>query len=1096
LSTETVPYLPQFIFQQPNFRHYFPQGEPGGSGGISAKILAAIMPAALDTTYENLRFFQLMRNHLVTPSSNIRPFYNIKLGANRLLSLAGDDIKIGNIAASPSTIPQHLLKIDKSQGWIRGFVNPSSFKDLDAFQINYGKTVAPGTSTPETVWDTAHFNNVFTFESDTPTTFDDKTSNNNNGSSASPGKIVTGLYGLNAYSTNANTNAQINIPNSASSDLSGIFTQLILLEISSSHVGNFSVMSKKFAIDGNEPGIMINYNSANEAALELRINNGSMSTDEVIKLPNSRDHLRLNQFHVIALSINNTTRAFQLSIDGDPTLTISGTYTTTGSILTSNITELGKNIGAGIFDAIYQTYINAKAFWTLDEIKTFTDNMLDYPNTIHQTNIDLPALAAPNFALGVVTQNWPKRDWLDRIDLEVAPGMMGQSENNFVILVEKTIPSLIGKVKPNGEDIRFTDIDGTDLDYDIEAFDNLTGKVVIWVFHKSAFVGMRFFLYHNNPSAVDAQSSHLVWNAYDATFHLSQPFVLNSPSMLDSTRNENNGTPTGTGISQVAAKIDKGIANDGGDNLSRITATLPIDESFYVSVWAKCNTTTYAKNTALISSRGNNGMGLFPSPTVGAGKGIRVFIMNNSAVVTEITAIIPSDITVWHKYGLAWNASTGIAISLLDGEIVGSLPKTIVRDAHSNITSTMAYDISPGDPNREYDGEIDEIEICRVFPTVEFLRSEYKTQNDPAGFLILGTPESLLTANTAIDVTPHLINPAWKKRMNLTTQSGQFQGVGKLTGYQIYVEIQDDLLKTETNLDGSDLLFTDKKGDLIPFEIKEFNRTAGTIKVYFKQTISSLDNTINHLFFSNPVAVDAQNKNGVWSDYDAAYLFAEPSPLAIGGTLLDSTASPLNGIVQDDPLVDRAGQTGNAKNMGTATAADVAFLSSTKLAGSTFTSFEIMAERIVSSGGIFPMLFNLGATVNTNVSIFLATGTVPSVNYTLSDLTSHSVASPTAINDGNFHLIHVIFDNTGMYLYVDKILKASKAHINKSLKTTATPAQIGSSGIAGLPWGPNESINFVKKTNRALSKIYRDTSYQNYFNPSTFTLKSAVIDNE
>src|SRR3989338_7734127 len=121
-----------------------------------------------------------------------------------------------------------------------------------------------------------------------------------------------------------------------------------------------------------------------------------------------------------------------------------------------------------------------------------------------------------------------------------------QAENltNFPVLIKLDSTRIdYSKVQDAGQDLRFTDSDGTTLlSYEIEKWDE-TGNSFVWVKIPQIDASSStdyIYMYYGNASATDSQSATGVW---DSNFKLVQHLKESSgTTTADSTSNGNNGT--------------------------------------------------------------------------------------------------------------------------------------------------------------------------------------------------------------------------------------------------------------------------------------------------------------------------------------------------------------------------------------------------------------------------------------------------------------------------------------------------------------------------------------------------------------------------
>lgn len=155
-----------------------------------------------------------------------------------------------------------------------------------------------------------------------------------------------------------------------------------------------------------------------------------------------------------------------------------------------------------------------------------------------------------------VIPNWSNPNWQYRQQLVFNNAASGTNLNEVAVLVKlhasagDAIQIDYSATQNGGEDLRFTDPDGTELAYEIEQWDE-SGYSYVWVKVPQIDAGSTtdsIFMYYGNSTAEAAQDATAVWNSTDvAVFH------MNSNSS-DSTSYANDGSPTSvlTSLGQVA----------------------------------------------------------------------------------------------------------------------------------------------------------------------------------------------------------------------------------------------------------------------------------------------------------------------------------------------------------------------------------------------------------------------------------------------------------------------------------------------------------------------------------------------------------------
>jgi len=253
----------------------------------------------------------------------------------------------------------------------------------------------------------------------------------------------------------------------------------------------------------------------------------------------------------------------------------------------ATLADPGSNLGVDDFTLAAKEALLAGVDWKGDisEHRTYagalTDNKII---TIFNNESDPGEPGSPGFyeifpreSIGPFPVDWFNLDWGKRIPLtvnagQVQPTIGGQS--NFPISINSTFPTLIGQTQ---NQIRFAVGGGTpqpQLNYEIEEFDTLTGKLVAWVEIPTLLDGELLHMYYDNSlTPPDDSSGPSVWNLTNnnvAVWHMNQK-TFGSASTIDSTgATANNFSPQNmvAGVNDVAGKLDGAVDFDGVDEES------------------------------------------------------------------------------------------------------------------------------------------------------------------------------------------------------------------------------------------------------------------------------------------------------------------------------------------------------------------------------------------------------------------------------------------------------------------------------------------------------------------------------------------------
>lgn len=178
---------------------------------------------------------------------------------------------------------------------------------------------------------------------------------------------------------------------------------------------------------------------------------------------------------------------------------------------------------------------------------------------------------------------------------------------NFTVMLKLNSSNIdYSKTQNSGQDLRFTDADGTALNYQIERWDE-TGNSIVWVKVPqidAASASDYIWMYYDNASASAGQSASNTWDSsFKAVYHMNtDPTTASAGAgcdggtkeICDSTSNANNGDSAG---SMTSGDLIAGV--DGyGMNMNGTSAYFDIPDSnsldvteYTLSAWVKSNTT-------------------------------------------------------------------------------------------------------------------------------------------------------------------------------------------------------------------------------------------------------------------------------------------------------------------------------------------------------------------------------------------------------------------------------------------------------------------------------------------------------------------------
>jgi hypothetical protein len=302
---------------------------------------------------------------------------------------------------------------------------------------------------------------------------------------------------------------------------------------------------------------------------------------------------------------------------------------------------------------------------------------------------------------------------------------------NFPLLLRLSKDNFdFSKAMPSGEDVYFTKIDGTRIDFEIERWDPQAQLAEIWVKIDTVagntskqylimFWGNSNSIVNSNPAAVFDTS-----DGFTAVWHLSQP---NGKTISDATINGIHGeavsTTTANGAIGLAQSFD-GISShiqtpETGDN----KLNFPEKGSFSVSAWVKTNILDSSYQGILYKSNFQYGLQIRPENNWE----FFTFVENDGWENTNYTATAHT-----------WHFLTGVRIGTqqylyLDGTCVDSsisfVSSTLSKDTLTHLE--IGHCLNGGlEPDRYFDGTIDEVRISRVATSPDWIKLCFMNQKE------------------------------------------------------------------------------------------------------------------------------------------------------------------------------------------------------------------------------------------------------------------------------------------------------------------------------------------------------------------------------
>ena len=327
---------------------------------------------------------------------------------------------------------------------------------------------------------------------------------------------------------------------------------------------------------------------------------------------------------------------------------------------------------------------------------------------------------------------WWNDDWLYRKQFTINSSQVSADLTNFPMLVSITDGDLSSKAQTDGDDIVFTQFQGSKLDHEIESYDSSTGELLAWVKvpQLDGDLDSYLYMYYGNPTTDNQQRVDKVWDQdYEAVWHLSE----SSGTVYDSTGNNHHGTVSGTPTYSSAGKVGDGVNTTNG------YFSVPNDseglngryEGLFVEAWVYYD--SFGPG-----SDGNDDPGIFTwndgdremFGLSGACDCTPRFRLNGNA----IEAGTPSTDTWYYTVGRWTGDSMYMYYNLSELGTMGRSGPLGFDDGTNTIGYRSAYSSS-------ILGTIDELRISKVDRGTDYMNTTYANQNSPSTFITFSPEE-------------------------------------------------------------------------------------------------------------------------------------------------------------------------------------------------------------------------------------------------------------------------------------------------------------------------------------------------------------------
>jgi trimeric autotransporter adhesin len=324
------------------------------------------------------------------------------------------------------------------------------------------------------------------------------------------------------------------------------------------------------------------------------------------------------------------------------------------------------------------------------------------------------------------------------------PALLSIQDNNLIIAGTCTDKVYF----PNGPNYDFAFYDpaaSTELNYQIESYNQTTGTLLVWVQIPTLTSSTNksiLFSYGSMAPTVTHNTAFYqkTWATdYQAVYHFSETTYTGTTT--DGTANGNTGTMTGmTSSNLVTGKVMNAYSFNGSSSSIKTSGITNLTGNFTISAWV--NMTVAGRDQKIMTNENSSGL---------SSGGVKLGIYSNNIPESEGGTALsrgatPTGTTLaassWHYLQSIYNGSS--LSTYIDGV------QYAIVNTTQNPTQITPYYIGVGEGGNQYyfDGLIDEARVSNVAKTSDWIKAEYVDQNNPVSFTFVGAT-AVNTSNAA-----------------------------------------------------------------------------------------------------------------------------------------------------------------------------------------------------------------------------------------------------------------------------------------------------------------------------------------------------------
>ncbi|MDG5813648.1 DUF2341 domain-containing protein [Chitinispirillales bacterium ANBcel5] len=315
---------------------------------------------------------------------------------------------------------------------------------------------------------------------------------------------------------------------------------------------------------------------------------------------------------------------------------------------------------------------------------------------------------------------------------------------NFPMLVRLDSSSFdFSSAHYRGDDIRFSNLNGTSLPYEIEEWNSGSGTAAIWVSIDTLYGGMSrhtVVMSWGDTDAIGESNGAAVFDTeagFAGVWHLNENPGLGPDAIKDRTVNGFHGTAA---ASMTEENRVEGIAGSAlsfnGISDSIVTGLLSLDSSYTLSCWIKAeqgpslNWRLIIMEPAYTLWYDTEWGGIRAEHFVDDFAWRGIYQDNSDSTPTSL------DMNAWYHIAVTYDQDK---IRLyVNGQIVDSTETIGMDPIHSGNPLLFGGRVYGGHTNEFFKGIMDEIRVETVARSPEWIRLSYKSQKPGSGVVRLG----------------------------------------------------------------------------------------------------------------------------------------------------------------------------------------------------------------------------------------------------------------------------------------------------------------------------------------------------------------------